>query len=278
MRIALTGASGYVGGTLLGALRRAGHETQAWSRRICPEPWHPYALTDDPARLPWGQTDALVHAAHDLNARGARENETRNIKPSIALLHSALKGGLKHLIYISSMSSYPGTRSHYGQSKLAVEREWLSAGGIVIRPGLVWGDQPGGIMGSLENTVIRLPLIPYLTGPRGLPQYLVHESDLADAILRALESDPAPAGQMIEAAHPEAVSFRDLLTRMANRTGHKKAFIPVPWQVAMLALKAAETIHLPAPFRSDSLTGLVHGPMGLQSDAGLLRLHFRPFA
>jgi len=277
MRIALTGASGYVGRTLLQALRKAGHDTHAWSRRECPAPWHRYDLAPDPHTLPWEGCDALIHAAHDFTARDDADNLRLNIKPSVALLRTARQAGVRRLIFISSLSSFDGTRSTYGRTKLAIEKECLAHGGMVIRPGLVWGDHPGGVMGALERIVTRLPVVPCLTGPRGLPQYLIHEQDLANTVLHALGANPPPTAHLIEAACPNPLPIREILTRIARRQSLHRLFPPLPWQVAMACLKTAEALSLNSPFRSDSLTGLVYGIPSLQSDPSHPRRQFRPF-
>ena len=277
MRLALTGASGYVGGTLLQALRQEGHATLAWSRRECPAPWNPYELKSDPPALPWAGCDALIHAAHDFTARDFPQHQSRNIRPSLALLDSARNAGLRHLIFISSFSCFEGTRSAYGRAKLAIEQEWLAGGGTVIRPGLVWGDQPGGVMGALERIVTRLPVVPCLTGPHGLPQYLVHEHDLCAAVLDLLQATPCAGGRLIEAAHPDPLPLREILTLIARRQHLRRVFLPCPWQLAMAALKTAEALRINPSFRSDSLTGLVHSVPALQTDPALLRQRFRAF-
>lgn len=276
MKIIITGASGYVGAALMKGISRAGHQVMAWSRRECPPPWRFFTLAETPPADAFNGFDALIHAAHDFRARNFTEHQSRNVLPSLALLESARSAGLRHLIFISSFSSFQGTRSAYGRAKLAIEQEWLASGGTVIRPGLIWGDQPGGMMGALERIVDRLPIIPCLTGPKGLPQYLAHEQDLCTAVLDALEQPPTSV-QRIEAAHPDPLSLREILTRIARRHQHRRHFVPIPWQLAMAALKTAESLGLNPPFRSDSLTGLVHGTPALLTDAALLRQRYRPF-
>jgi len=278
MRIIVTGASGYVGGALLRGLRLAGHEAEAWSRRECPPPWRKYTLTEAVQEKTWKGHDVLIHAAHDFTARDFAEHQSRNILPSLSLLESARAAGHHHFIFISSFSCFEGTRSAYGLAKLAIEKEWLAKGGTVIRPGLVWGDQPGGVMGALQSVVKRLPLVPCLTGPHGLPQYLVHEQDLCSTVLDALHAAPCADGRLIEAAHPDRLPIKRILTLIARRLHLHRTFLPVPWHCVMAALKTAEALGLNPPFRSDSLTGLVHAVPALQGDPIVLRQRFRPFS
>ncbi len=69
MKIAITGASGYVGNCISNCFRAHGHEVLSLSRRPCAAPWVSYALGDDPQLLPWKGVDVLVHAAYDFTPR-----------------------------------------------------------------------------------------------------------------------------------------------------------------------------------------------------------------
>ena len=143
----------------------------------------------------------------------------------------------------------------YGKGKLAVEPEALRMGFAVVRPGLVYGDQPGGMMGTLEKAVMASPVVP-LIGDGSYPQYLVHEDDLAELVFKLCEVGKTPT-EPVSASSGEAVPFRDLLRRIAARHGRKPMFVPVPWRLIMAGLKTMEGLGLNPPFRSDSLTGIV---------------------
>ena len=277
MKIAVTGASGYVGGQIQQACESHGHEVLAWSRRPCPSGWTHFDLNGDPASLPWNQVDALIHTAYDFAPIDWDAIVEKNVNPSIALLRAAKDAGVQRLIFISSISSFPGTRSNYGKAKLMIEEAALQLGVTVVRPGLVWGNQPGGVMGALESLVSKLPLVPYLCGRAGLGQYLVHEEDLTIAILAIVESQPKTAGFIHEATHPDAVSLLSILKTIAARSDKSRFYIPIPWQVAMSGLIAAEAIGVETPFRSDSLTGLVYRTPHLQFNDSLPGIVYRAF-
>jgi hypothetical protein len=57
--------------------------------------------------------------------------------------------GVRRLVFISTISAFDGCRSFYGKGKLEVERITHSLGGWVIRPGLLYGEKPGGMLGRL---------------------------------------------------------------------------------------------------------------------------------
>jgi nucleoside-diphosphate-sugar epimerase len=257
MKIAVTGTSGYVGGAIASAFREHGHEVLSLSRRPCPQPWLQHSLGDDPTSIPWENVHALIHAAHDFTAANAAENQDHNIVPSVALFNAAAAAGVRHLIFISSMSCFVGCTSHYGKAKLAIEQQIARLNPAIVRPGLVWGGETGGVMAALEATVLRLPVVPYLTGRNKLRQYLIHQEDLATTLVRIVGEAPPQEPLVINAYHPQPQSLLEILKTLAARHSKKRLFFPVPCQFAMLGLKSLETLRIRPPFRSDSLQGLV---------------------
>ncbi len=257
MKIAITGASGYVGGAIVREFEESDHQTLQLSRRECSGEWMRYSLGDDPAKIPWQEIDVLVHAAYDFSPRTWEEIQNRNVIPSASLITAARHAGVQKIILISTISAFEGSRSLYGKAKLAIEKQALAAGATVIRPGLVWGERPGGMMGSLEKIVTALPVVPYLCGAGGLRQFLVHEQDLAASVVRWTCSEPS--NKPLTIAHPTPLTLREILVRIAEKKKLRRVWIPVPWQFAMVSLKVAEACGISLPFRSDSLTSLVHG-------------------
>ena len=257
MRIAITGASGYVGSRLCQRLEREGHEILRLSRRPCEGTWVPFSLSSSPTDLPLSTIDVLIHAAYDFTSLDWDMTVETNVNPSIKLLQASRKAGVKQILFISSMSSFEGCRSVYGRAKFMIERAALSIGCIVLRPGLVWGNEAGGVMGALERALFLSPVLPYPSGSGGLPQYLVHEEDLTDTITEILSTDQK--SDVISIAQPTPVTLHTVLETIAFRHGKRRFFIPIPWQIPWVALQVAERIGITLSFRSDSLLGLAYG-------------------
>jgi nucleoside-diphosphate-sugar epimerase len=277
MKIAITGASGYVGTCIASSFRQQGHEVLSLSRRRCTAPWLAYTMTDDPSALPWNSIDTLIHAAYDFTAHTWDEILEKNVNPAIELFKAAKQAKVRNLIFISSMSSFEGCLSNYGKAKLMVEQEVLALGAVVIRPGLVWGDHSGGVMGTLEKLVAQFLIVPYLTGSKNLHQYLIHEMDLAAAIVAIAENLPTKAGTLQTITHPEPTSLLTILNSIAERAKKSRLYLPIPWQFAMAGLRSIEALGLPPLFRSDSLVGLVHGNPDPQFTAPPSGIHYRRF-
>jgi nucleoside-diphosphate-sugar epimerase len=247
--VAITGAAGYVGSAIARCFRAHGWQVLELGRRSAQR----YALGGDVA-VDWSGIDALAHCAWDFGLKRWEEIERVNVRGSVRLLEAARAAGVGRGVFISSLSSFEGCRSLYGRAKLEVEREALRMGFAVVRPGLVYGERPGGMTGALEQAVKASPLVP-LIGDGSHPQYPVHEEDLAELVFALCQREAPP--EPVSAAAGEAVAFRELLRRLAARHGRKPLFLPVPWPLILAGLKAMEAVGLNPPFRSDSLTGFI---------------------
>jgi nucleoside-diphosphate-sugar epimerase len=252
---AVTGANGYVGSRLVEALsadfhvvpmgRNAGTEGIRWT-------FGDVRVVD---ALKAHDVKVLVHSAWDMKETDPAKNLRLNVEGSAALFADAQAAGVERIVFISSISAFDNARSEYGRSKLAVEKITLDAGGTVVRPGLVWGESPGGMFSAVSRQVRNGGLVPMIGDGRYL-QYLVHEDDLGEAVRRAAQGEYA--GRVLTVAHPNGCMFRDLVSGMAARVGSKVSLMPVPWWLVYSGLKLAEAVGIPFGFRSDSVISLVY--------------------
>ena len=279
MRCAITGAAGYVGSAIAAAFRAQCWEVVGLGRRRSPETTEhvAYDLATEPRNLPWAGVDALVHAAYDWRPLGWEAIRATNVVGSVRLLQAAKENGVRHAVFISSMSAFGDCRSLYGRAKMEIEAAAFDLGFGAVRPGLVWGGESGGMLRSIERAVAASPLVPTIGGG-SFPQYLVHCEDLARVVFALCQADSKPLLRAISAAHPEGIPFRQLLQMLAQRQGRRPVFMPVPWRLIHAGLKTLEALRLPAPFRSDSLIGLVfQNPSPDFSLPEMPQISFRPF-
>ncbi|MBU0679596.1 MAG: NAD(P)-dependent oxidoreductase [Verrucomicrobia bacterium] len=258
MKCAITGAGGYVGSALTRYFRERGWEVVALGRRPVTEADEHirYDLQSDPKDICWVGVDALIHCAYDFSLTKWDEIKQINVEGSIQLLRSASEAGVSRGVFISSLSCFEGCKSLYGKAKLLIEAEALALGFNVVRPGLVWGGDSGGTMGSLVGAAEKGGLIP-LIGDGSYPQYLIHEEDLAKLCFDLCQDSVSPVGRAISAANAKPVSLKELLRGAAEAQGNTPRFVSVPWQLILVGLRTLEILHLPTPFRSDSLIGIV---------------------
>ncbi|HSP73914.1 MAG TPA: sugar nucleotide-binding protein, partial [Gaiellaceae bacterium] len=215
---AVTGASGYVGSRISAALVAAGWEVRPLGRATG------FRLGEVPDL---DGVDALVHAAWDFSARTQAEIERTNVEGSKRVLEAACG---RRIVFVSTLSAFPGARSLYGQAKLAVEEAARAAGGAVIRPGLVWSEEGGSLYASLRK-LARLPLLPTFTDRKLHP---AHVDDVAALVGRLL--DEPCTGEPIVAAARQPLTLSQIL-RAANP---RLRIVPVPWRLVWAPLRALE--------------------------------------
>lgn len=257
MACAITGASGYVGSRLASAIQRDMEVVPISRREVAGSiRWEMQNPTEISEELRSRGIKVLVHVAWDFTHPNAKENDRVNVEGSRQLFESADQAGVERIIFVSSISAFSGARSAYGQSKLHVESMVLERpGGVVIRPGLVWGTGPGGMFGALTKQVDSGAMIPMIGSGR-YPQYLVHEEDLGDAIRKAV-AGKLKSNAPITVAHEVPWQLRDLIKDIARKQGKQVTLLPLPWPAVYAGLKAAELIGAKLNFRSDSVLSLV---------------------
>ena len=241
MRIAITGADGFVGSHTVGAVRAAGHEALPLVRQL--------GTGSDTAVRPVGDIgpdtawapalegcDAVIHlaaAVHESVTESAdREARMRrvNVDATARLAREAARCGVQRVVLASSIkvmgetSSRPFVESDspqpvgaYATSKRDAELalwETTSATnleGVVLRPPLVYGPGVGAnfldLLG-LCDTAWPLPL----AGACAL-RSLLYVGNLADALVVAV-THPDAAGDTFFVTEDNDMSVADLVTRL----------------------------------------------------------------
>jgi len=257
---AVTGANGYVGSKIVDYLRSRNQVVYEMARKASggsdSRYFINYSLDAGFEQDSLKGVEVLVHCAYDFKQKKWPDILRVNVMGTIRLFEKAKSAGVKRIIFISTMSSFEGASSLYGKAKLEIERTVLVEGGFVIRPGLVYGKHPGGMMGALNSLVTKSPILPVLGGGKQL-LFLVHEDDLAN-LVRRCGCSREPWARPISAAYNEPMTFGDILRVMARSRGRVIRLVPIPWILPYMALKSAEAIGLDVGFRSDSLISLLN--------------------
>lgn len=259
--ILVTGASGFIGSTLLAAL--AGREVRRALRRPSPDA-NPGdvvvgeigAFTDWHSAL--SGVDCVIHLAARTHV--LRENSTKdainayrnlNVEGTRRLALQAAECGVRRFILVSSIKvngertferaftagDVPQPQDHYGISKLESENilqeiamrrgmEW-----VVMRPPLVYG---AGVKGNLLQMLRALDFgCPMPFASVSNKRSMINVLNLADALIAAIDV-PAAAGRVWLISDGEDVSTPDLIRKLAAGLGKPARLFPFP--VALLQL------------------------------------------
>jgi nucleoside-diphosphate-sugar epimerase len=255
--ILVTGASGFIGATLVQALRRRGAAVRAVTRRagsdgsangvrylIVPD----LVSHADWARLLDG-VGAVVHlagAAHQpRRADDASLHESSNVVATERLAAAAARAGVRRFVFVSSAKvngectagkplsedDPPDPRDAYARSKLEAERRLLAIAGssslepVILRPPLVYGPRvKANFLALLRLADSGLPLpIAAIENRRSL----VYLGNLTGAIEACL-SHPAAPGKIFFVADGAPVSTPQLVRALAEALGRRAHLFPVP--------------------------------------------------
>lgn len=260
MRLAITGAGGFVGRALLRAASAAGHETVALTRATAPVAGAGTTvtcagLTDrDALRRAFAGADAIVHLAarvHVMQAEG-RDGDARfheaNVEGTRAVVEAATASGARRLLFVSTAKvhgegqavPYRGSdalRPVGGYARSKAEAEAVVAavdagrlGWTILRPPLVHGPGVSGNFRRLLHLATLGARIPLPFGALDNPRSLVAVDNLADLMLHALRSDAA-IGRAFLVSDDEDLSTTELLRRLGRALGHPVRLFGVPMGV-----------------------------------------------
>jgi nucleoside-diphosphate-sugar epimerase len=218
MRIAVTGASGFVGRALMDVLPLAGHEA-------VPE------LRD---------AQALVHLAAIAHRRGVDERELRRVNVGLAVDagRSAAAADVP-MLFMSSVkvhgeesdtplreTSPIAPRDAYARSKAQAEEALRAIPGLrltVLRPPLVYGPAVKANFLALMRAIARGMPLP-LAGIENR-RSLIYVGNLCEAILACLGS----AGKTYLVSDGAPVSTPQLCRAIGAALGRPARLFPVPW-------------------------------------------------
>jgi nucleoside-diphosphate-sugar epimerase len=276
---AITGSNGYVGGCVKNYFAANGWEILELTRQPKPDSRAiKFQLGEEISPSAFENVSALVHCAYDFKPLRRREIFAVNVEGSRKILEAARAAKVPKIIYISSISAFDGCRALYGKAKLEIEKIALDCGALVIRPGLIYGNDPGGMFGKLAAQIRNSSLIPMI-GDGSQIQFLVHNEDLCAFIEKFAAGKIEITQQILTAANETPWPFKQLLLEIARSRNKKIKFIPLPWRLVWAGLKSAEICGLKLNFRSDSLVSLMNQnpspDFSANSKAGLICRPFR---
>jgi uncharacterized protein YbjT (DUF2867 family) len=218
----VTGATGYVGARLLRRLAADGRPVRALARR--PERVELLkgveAVGGDLVSGS-GLDEALAgcetayYLVHSMEAEGFAARDRRAAELFGA---AAAAAGVQRIVYLGGIEPPPGPHSAHLGSRLEVERILLEAvpASTALRASIVIGAGSSSFR-ILVRLVERLRLLP-LPGWSDNRTRPVAERDVID-YLAETPAVPAAAGRSLDIVGPDVLTYRDMLSRIADALG-----------------------------------------------------------
>lgn len=264
MKFLVTGANGFVGKALCTELLGQGHQARATVRSGNSPIEYGEVVTIDSidSSADWATAladiDVIIHLAarvhvmHEDSAEPLAEFRRVNVAGTEHLARAAAAGGVKRLVYVSSIkvngeattaghryteADLPLPQDPYGVSKWEAEQALHRVAKetgleiIIVRPPLVYGP---GVKGNFAQmlrvlaTGIPLPLAS-VTNKRSL----IYLENLVDALL-CCAMHPAAVGKTYLVSDGEDISTSELLRQLGSGLGRPVRLLPFP--LALLQL------------------------------------------
>src|SRR3989441_2649870 len=236
MRVALTGANGFVGRHLVARLLLARHEVRALiSERPGAEKELPGSGTDvdvrrvdvrkpETLRGAFDGCDAVVHTVAIPTERKQRFAEV-NVAGVAHVVAEARRAGVRRIVHMSALGGDQASPYHYLRSKGEVQALVTGSGipYVVLRPSLLFGE--GDDFFPRLAFSLMFPVVPVPGNGKSRFQP-VHVDDIAQALVAALER-PLTAG-VHEIGGAEPVTYDELLAGTMRGTCQHRPPIPLP--------------------------------------------------
>ncbi|MEW4468104.1 NAD(P)H-binding protein [Parasphingorhabdus sp. JC815] len=220
--LAITGATGFVGGHLLNLAVRAGFPVRALTRSMQDDrpnvTWVRGAL-DNPASLNVLCTgaDVVIHIAGVVNAPTREGFEAGNVAGTLAVIEASKAAGCQRFIHVSSLAATMPKLSAYGDSKAKAEKIVASSGldWTVIRPPAVYGPGDKEMLDIFK--VAKLGFVPLPPNADGRLS-AIHVDDLSHALMSIIpehdvlttatfEVDDGKTGGWTQASFAKAIGW-----------------------------------------------------------------------
>jgi len=258
MKIAVTGATGFVGRELCRHLDAHGHEVVAIIRRAdgLPLPAREIRVVQEFSHRESLSTalegcEVVVHLAgrahvlRDTVADPLAEFRAVNVEMSEKLALAAAAAGVRRFIFVSSIgvngnatrgqafteADAPAPHDLYAISKWEAEQRLTSIAGktqmdyVIARPVLMFGPHAPGNFGLLLKLAAKSLPLPF--GMLGTKRNLLSVWNFAD-FLRTCAEYPSPINETFVVSDREPVTLPDIFRYLGEGMGVRQRLVPVP--------------------------------------------------
>lgn len=226
--ILLTGASGYVGGSLLPALLERGHSVRALARdpgsKDWPEGTDPRkgdALNGDGLREALDGCRTAYYLIHSMGgAKGDFAARDREAAANFA--EAAREAGVERVIYLGGLGH--GDSEHLRSREEVADILAARTPLVHARAAMVIG--PGSASFDMLHALVKR--LPFMVAPKWVDTLSqpVALSDVVSALTRLAELEEVPAEVHLGGA--DVLTYREMMTRAAKLMGRRPVIVGVP--------------------------------------------------
>jgi uncharacterized protein YbjT (DUF2867 family) len=224
-RIAVTGATGFVGRHLVRRLEAAGHDVVSLSRRT----GFDLASPDHEALVrALAGCDVVVHCAGINREIGSQTYDAVHVRGTQALVDAARAADVGHISVLSFLRARPDGPTAYHRSKWAAEvivRD-SGIGYTALKAGVIHG--PGDhMLDHLSHALHSFPVFG-LVGMRERPVRPVAVDDVARILAAAATGDTRLRNRTMAVVGPEEMLLGEAVRRVAQAIGRRPASVRLP--------------------------------------------------
>jgi NADH dehydrogenase len=247
MRVAITGATGFVGSHLATRLGSEGHEIVRIGRRARTNEAVVVAPLDEVKQLAnaFAGCRAVAHCAGINRETRNQTYERVHVAATRNVVEAARRAGVEKIVLMSFLRARPDCDSAYHESKWAAE-EIVRDSGLdytIVKAGVVYG-RGDHMLDHLSHAFHTFPVFALV----GLKEQTVRPLAIEDLVhvMRAALIDRRLKRQTIAVVGPEEMYLREAVCRVAEVVGKQPVMFPLPiWCHRLMAHVFELTMKVP---------------------------------
>jgi nucleoside-diphosphate-sugar epimerase len=276
LRVAVTGATGFVGRSLVPQLQKAGHDLNLLMRnpasnsllesvRIVKGDLHDSAALRDLTSA----ADVVLHVAGAVSAPSVAEFMHVNLDGTVEVAKAAKANEVKRFVYVSSVAAREPSLNGYCASKASAEAALEGFASdfelCVLRPSAVYGPSDTATLPLLQALMSKRAFIP---GSASARFAMVHVEDVARALVEAVQG---PEGMFVIHDGAPSHSWPELVALARQQFARPSSVTYIPRAVAVLAGLAGDVVARvrgrPSLVNSGQIQQIYHGDWSVSGGA-----------